>query len=42
MALAYEGDAANIDSKLETDRGIEQVFRRAQQAFNIPEQVQHN
>lgn len=35
LALAYEGDAANIDSKLETDRGIEQIFRRAQQVFNI-------
>ncbi len=35
LALAYEGDAANIDGKLDTDRGIDHIFRRAQQAFNI-------
>lgn len=35
LALAYEGDAANIDGKLETEKGIESIFRRAQQAFNI-------
>lgn len=35
LALAYEGDAVNIDDKLDTDRGIDHVFRRAQQAFNI-------
>jgi hypothetical protein len=34
LALAYEGDAANIDSKLDTERSIDIVFRRAQQAFN--------
>jgi len=35
LALAYEGDAANIDRKLETEKGIDVVFRKAQQAFNI-------
>ena len=35
LALAYEGEAANIDSKLDTDKGIDVVFRRAQQAFNV-------
>jgi SNF2 family DNA or RNA helicase len=35
LALAYEGEAANIDSKLETEKGIDVIFRQAQQAFNI-------
>lgn len=35
LALAYEGDAENIDHKLDTHSGIDQVFRKAQQAFNI-------
>ncbi len=35
LALAYEGASTVIDSKLETTHGIEQVFRRAQQSFNI-------
>ena len=35
LALAYEGDAENIDSKLNTDRGVDQIFRQAQQVFNI-------
>ena len=35
LALAYEGASTVIDSKLETTQGIEQVFRRAQQSFNI-------
>jgi SNF2 family DNA or RNA helicase len=34
LALAYAGEAANIDDKLDTDQGIELIFRRAQQAFN--------
>src|SRR5690554_356254 len=34
LALAYEGKAENIDEKLDTERGIEQIFRRSQQAFN--------
>jgi len=35
LALAYEGEAANIDEKLDTDKGIDLVFKRAQTAFNI-------
>lgn len=34
LALAYEGDATNIDGLLDTDMGITQIFRRAQQSFN--------
>lgn len=34
LAIAYEGNPVNIDEKLNTDKGIELVFRRAQQAFN--------
>ena len=34
LALAYEGAASIIDEKLKTDKGIELVFRMAQQAFN--------
>ena len=34
LALAYEGDAEIINNKLDTKNGIEQVFRKAQQAFN--------
>lgn len=34
LALAYEGKTQIIDEKLDTDRGIEQIFRRAQAAFN--------
>jgi SNF2 family DNA or RNA helicase len=35
LALAYEGEPELIDSKLETKSGIEQIFRKAQAAFNI-------
>jgi len=34
LALAYEGEPELINSKLETKSGIEQIFRRAQAAFN--------
>lgn len=34
LALAYEGDTDKIDDKLDTDKGIDQIFRRAQMAFN--------
>ena len=34
LALAYEGDSATIDEKLNTTRGIDDIFRNAQQAFN--------
>lgn len=35
LALAYEGSPTRIDEKLETEKGIELIFKRAQQAFNI-------
>jgi SNF2 family DNA or RNA helicase len=35
LALAYEGDVEKIDSKLDTEKSIDVVFRRAQQAFNL-------
>ncbi|GAK75644.1 DEAD/DEAH box helicase-like protein [Nonlabens ulvanivorans] len=35
LALAYEGEASQIDDKLNTDKGIDIIFRRAQQAFNV-------
>ncbi|NVN19440.1 DEAD/DEAH box helicase family protein [Muricauda sp. HICW] len=35
LALAYEGDPDIIDSKLDTQSGVDQIFRKAQQAFNI-------
>lgn len=35
LALAYEGEPDQIDSKLETKSGIDQIFRKAQQAFNM-------
>jgi hypothetical protein len=34
LALAYEGEPDWIDRRLDSKSGIEQVFRRAQQAFN--------
>lgn len=34
LALIYEGDAEKIDTKLDTQSGIDQIFRKAQQAFN--------
>lgn len=35
LALAYEGTPSRIDEKLNTEHGIDQVFKRAQSAFNI-------
>lgn len=35
LAIAYEGEPALIDNKLTTKAGIELIFRRAQQAFNV-------
>ncbi|THU38320.1 ATP-dependent helicase [Niastella caeni] len=35
LALAYEGEPAQIDTKLDTNGGIDQIFRKAQQAFNV-------
>ncbi|MDD6127099.1 MAG: SNF2-related protein [Veillonellaceae bacterium] len=34
LALAYEGDAAEFDEKLETKTSIDQIFRQAQKAYN--------
>ena len=34
LALAYEGDSENLSNKLRSQRSIEEVFRRAQVAFN--------
>lgn len=34
LALAYEGDAKNIDEKLNTRKSIDEIFRDAQRAFN--------
>ncbi len=35
LALAYEGNAENIDDKLNTSRSINDIFRLAQRTFNI-------
>ena len=35
IALAYEGDTANIDEKLNTNRSINDIFRNAQKSFNV-------
>ena len=34
LALAYEGDSENLSKKLRGERSVEEVFRRAQVAFN--------
>ena len=34
LALAYEGDSAQIYEKLDTSTTIDEIFRRAQKAFN--------
>ncbi len=34
LALAYEGDAAQINEKLDTTKSIDEIFRRAQKSFN--------
>ncbi|MCC5935531.1 MAG: DEAD/DEAH box helicase family protein, partial [Balneolales bacterium] len=35
LALAYEGNPEIIDRKLDTASGIDVIFKRAQQAFNV-------
>jgi len=35
LALAYEGDSESLNKKLKTKRSIEEIFRRAQAAFNV-------
>lgn len=34
LALAYEGDPENLNSKLRTEKDIDEIFRRAQATFN--------
>lgn len=34
LALAYEGDAAQINEKLDTKKSIDEIFRVSQKAFN--------
>lgn len=35
LALAYEGDAEQINKKLTTTKSIDEIFRQAQKAFNV-------
>lgn len=35
LALAYEGESAALDEKLNTSRSIEDIFVQAQKAFNV-------
>ena len=35
LALAYEGDAAQMNQKLGTTKSIDEIFRQAQKAFNV-------
>ena len=35
LAMAYEGDSAQINEKLDTSTSIDETFRRAQKAFNV-------
>lgn len=34
LAIAYEGNSENINSKLNTNKSIEDIFKQAQKAFN--------
>jgi hypothetical protein len=34
LALAYEGETDNLNTKLRTEKDIDQIFRKAQAAFN--------
>ena len=35
LALAYEGESEGLSKKLKTKRSVEEIFRRAQTAFNL-------
>lgn len=35
LALAYEGDVEQINKKLAATKGIDEIFRQAQKAFNV-------
>lgn len=39
LALAYEGSAENLEAKLNAESSIEEIFRRAQAAFNAWSQL---
>ncbi len=41
LQLAYEGDVAQIDTKLQTKRSINDIFRHAQAAFNQWSKLSH-
>lgn len=34
LAIAYEGDAANLDNRLNTSKSVDDIFNQAQKAFN--------
>lgn len=34
LAIAYEGDAENMDRKLDTKKSLDDIFKQAQKAFN--------
>jgi hypothetical protein len=40
LALAYEGQSENLSRNLKTNTGIEEIFRRAQKAFNTWSELQ--
>jgi SNF2 family DNA or RNA helicase len=35
LALAYEGDSEKLNTRLRTEKDIDEIFRRAQAAFNV-------
>jgi len=35
LALAYEGDASNLNNKLRTTKGVDEIFRQVQATFNV-------
>jgi len=35
LALAYEGDASNMNNKLRTTKGVDEIFRQVQATFNV-------
>ena len=39
LALPYEGDSESFSEKLDTERSVDQIFRRAQAAFNTWSQL---
>ena len=41
LAIAYDGDTELIDSKLDTSKTIEEIFKQAQRAFNAWSKLEH-